>query len=134
MNKKQLVNEIIDLCDENETLKRKIKNYEEERPELKFDKYDFLNKKAKKVLFEHYLYSWCLPSVCVKENSGEFNFLTFEQWIKTLNVKSVFNNEELFEYVNYSEIREYFKDQLKERFEEMLNDKKMELVRSKKDE
>ena len=140
MNKKQLINEIIDLCDENENLKRKIKSYEEANgmtiEEAEKETYiDKLNKKAKKLLFENYIYRWSMPSVLVKEENEEFNFLTYEQWSKALNIKSVFDrSDELLYYLSGKEIKDYFKDQLKEAYDEILNNKKMEIVRSKKDE
>lgn len=140
MNKKQLINEIIELCDENENLKRKIKSYEEVN-EMTIEKIeketyiDKLNKKAKNLLFENYIYRWSMPSVLVKEENEEFNFLTYEQWSKAINIRSVFSgNEELLYYLSGKEIKEYFKDQLKEEYDAKLNDEKMKLVRSKKDE
>ena len=140
MNKKQLINEIMDLCDENENLKRKIKSYEEANgrtiEEAEKETYiDKLNKKAKKLLFEHCTYRWSMPSVLIKEESNEFNFLTYEQWSKTLNIKSVFSgSDELLYNLSGKEIKEYFKDQLKEEYDEKLNDEKMKIVRSKKDD
>ena len=98
MNKKQLINEIMDLCDENENLKNKLKSYEainepvktsiieKTEKEIEIEK---LNKKAKKLLFKECVYDWHFPSVAVKEDSGEFNFLSLEQWLKAINLSDI---------------------------------------------
>ena len=145
MNKKQLINEIIDLCDENENLKNKLKSYEainepvktsiieKTEKEIEIEK---LNKEAKKLLFKECVYDWHFPSVAVKEDSGEFNFLTYEQWVKALDLNDTINSsyKYLFEIFTYTEIKEFFKEQLTELYKEKVNNKKMEIVRSKKDE
>ena len=95
-----------------------------------------LENKAKKLLFKDVIYEWHLPSVAVKENSGEFNFLTYEQWIKAINLSDTINSSYryLFEFLTHTEIKEFFKQQLTEEYNERVNNKKMEIVRSKKDE
>lgn len=145
MNKKQLINEIMDLCDENETLKNKLKRYEENNnkqvlvmvAETEKEKaIKELDKKAKDKLFYSMIYDWYMPKVEVKEDSGEFNFLTYEQWFKTLKIEKVINSDynDLFNYLTYSDIKDYFNEQFKDYFNKLVNDKKMEIVRSKKDE
>ena len=145
MNKKQLINEIIDLFDENEALKNKLKKYEEnnknqelvmvaETEKEKAIKEE--DKKAKDKLFYSMIYDWYMPKVEVKEDSGEFNFLTYEQWFKTLKIEKVINSDynDLFNYLTYSDIKDYFNEQFKDYFNKLVNDKKMEIVRSKKNE
>ena len=145
MNKKQLINEIIDLFDENEALKNKLKKYEEnnKNQELvmvaeteKEKAIKELDKKAKDKLFYSMIYDWYMPKVEVKEDSGEFNFLTYEQWFKTLKIEKVINSDynDLFNYLTYSDIKDYFNEQFKDYFNKLVNDKKMEIVRSKKNE
>lgn len=145
MNKKQLINEIMDLCDENETLKNKLKRYEENNKsqvlvmvaETEKEKaIKELDKKAKDKLFYSMIYDWYMPKVEVKEDSGEFNFLTYEQWFKTIKIEKVINSDynNLFNYLTYSDIKDYFNEQFKDYFNKLVNDKKMEIVRSKKDE
>lgn len=145
MNKKQLINEIMDLCDENEALKNKLKKYEEnnKNQELvmvaeteKEKAIKELDKKAKDKLFYSMIYDWYMPKVEVKEDSGEFNFLTYEQWFKTIKIEKVINSDYygLFNSLTYSDIKDYFNEQFKDYFNKLVNDKKMEIVRSKKDE
>lgn len=145
MNKKQLINEIIDLCDENENLKNKLNSYEvkidpvktsiteKTEKEIEIEK---LNNKAKKLLFNDCMNSWYFPNVEVKEDSGEFNFLFFEQWLKAIDLSNLLTSsyKYLFDFFTNTEIKEYFKDELKDKYEKMLNAKKMEIVRSKKDD
>lgn len=145
MNKKQLINEIMDLCDENEALKNKLKKYEENNKsqvlvmvaETEKEKaIKELDKKAKDKLFYSMIYDWYMPKVEVKEDSGEFNFLTYEQWFKTIKIEKVINSDYygLFNSLTYSDIKDYFNEQFKDYFNKLVNDKKMEIVRSKKDE
>lgn len=145
MNKKQLINEIMDLCDENEALKNRIKRYEEnnKKQELvinteteKEKTIKELDKKAKGKLFDSMIYDWYMPRVEVKEDSGEFNFLTFEQWFKALKVEKVINSDYnyLFNCLTYSDLKDYFYEQFKDYFNKAVNDKRIEIVRSKKDE
>ena len=150
MNKKQLINEIMDLCDENEALKNKLKKYEtpvmnsEKKEEVKSetDKEKIIKElelKAKDLLFDDVFYEWNLKyiNIEVKEDSGEINFLTFDQWFKSLNVKSNIINskcEYLLENLTFNEFKNYFRPQLEKYFTKRVNDKKMEIVRSKKDE
>ena len=150
MNKKQLINEIMDLCDENEALKNKLKKYEtpvmnsEKKEEVKSetDKEKIIKElelKAKDLLFDDVFYEWNLKyiNIEVKEDSGEINFLTFDQWFKSLNVKSNIINSKskyLLENLTFNEFKNYFRPQLEKYFTKRVNDKKMEIVRSKKDE
>lgn len=147
MNKKQMINEIMDLYDENEMLKSKLKRFEmikEEASEFvqeleKTEKekiIEELNNKAKKILFEKSFYDWHLPSVKVKDESNEFNFLTFEQWFKAINIYNCLCSEfsYILEDLTQNEVKEYFKPQLENWFNNKVNKEKMELVRAKKNE
>lgn len=146
MNKKQLINEIMDLCDENERLKNKLNSYEKQNECVMVDTEAVetekektikeLEKQAKKLLLNNIIYDWHLPRVAVKEDSGEFNFLTYEQWVKALDLNNTINSsyKYLFEIFTYTEIKEFFKEQLTELYKEKVNNKKIEIVRSKKDE
>lgn len=145
MNKKQLINEIMDLCDENENLKNKLNSYEAKNEPVKTSitektekeiEIEKLNKKAKNLLFNECIYDWHFPSVAVKEDSGEFNFLSLEQWVKAIDLSDILtsNYKYLFDFFTHTEIKEFFKDELKDKYEKMVNKKKMEIVRSKKDE
>lgn len=141
MNKKQMLNEIIDLYDENERLKDKLNNLFDKSNLNENDsttEIDNLNKKAKELLFKEIFSSWRLDSnkVEVEEDSGEFNFLTFDQWYKKINTYDTLttNYEYLCNELTGNQIKDYFYTQLREYFEKKVNDKKMEIVRSKKDE
>ena len=144
MNKKQMINEIMDLYDENETLKAKLKKFEVvEKDTVEFVQktekekiIEALNGKAKELLFEKCFYDWHFPSVKVKEESDEFNFLTFEQWVKAIKISNCLNSD--YKYIlddlTQNELKEYFKPQLENWFNDRVNKEKMELVRAKKDE
>ena len=150
MNKKQLINEIMDLYDENEALKNKLKKYEtpvmnseiKEEVKSETDKEKIIKEldfKAKDLLFDDVFYDWHLKyiNIEVKEDSGEINFLTFDQWFKSLNSKSDIINsryEYLLDNLTFNELKNYFRPQLENYFTKRVNDKKMEIVRSKKDE
>lgn len=147
MNKKQIINEIIDLYDENEMLKGKLTNLlgikavgivqEQELEKTKKEKtFEQLNDCAKKLLFDRYFYEWHLPSVKVKKESDEFNFLTFEQWFKAINISNclISDYRYLLNDLTQNELKEYFKPQLENWFNDRVNKEKMELVRAKKDE
>ena len=141
-----MINEIMDLYDENEILKAKLKKFEvvdkeavEYSQDLKTEKekiIEKLNERAKKLLFEKSFYDWHLPSVKVKDESNEFNFLTFEQWFKAINIYNCLCSE--FSYIlddlTQNEVKEYFKPQLENWFNNKVNKEKMELVRAKKNE
>ena len=72
----------------------------------------------------------------VKEDDGEFNFLTFEQWLKALDVSKVMNSsyKYLLETLTLNDLKQYFKIGLNNYFNKKVDEKKMEIVRSKKDE
>lgn len=148
MSKKQVLNEIMDLYDENEMLKGKIKEYTKIKKsdtgesvevfeETEKDKiFNVLNDKAKMLLFEKCFYDWHLPSVKVKEDSGEFNFLTFEQWFKAINISNCLCSDYryMLDDLTQNEVKNYFRPQFEVWFNDRLNREKMELVRAKKDE
>ena len=147
MNKKALVNEILDLYDTIEGLKSKLSKYENPQQQIingveeteKSKQIKKLESKAKELLFREVFNDWNLgyyAKVEVKEDGGEFNFLTFEQWLKALNVNEVINSsyKYLLETFALNDLKQYFKVELNNYFNQRVNDKKMEIVRSKKDE
>ena len=148
MNKKQMVNEIIDLYDENEALKRKIKELTEPKMceakndcvDTKETLFDVLNKKANSLLFNDIFHigSWSRfdnETIEVTEDAGEFNFLSFEQWIKKVGIRSMLrsNYEYLLNEFSINDIKSYFIDDFRNYYQKLLNDKKMEIVRDKKE-
>ena len=147
LSKKTTINEIIDLYDENERLKQELKRYTEKHPcecnaknaeddkEKIFNQLDF---DAKRLLFKHVIYDYELrySNIEVKEDDGELNFLTFEQWLKSLRVKDLLLSDymNLLNDLTANEIKNYFRPQFEEYFKKRVNDKKMEILRSKKEE
>jgi len=148
MNKKALVNEILDLYDTIDNYKNELKKYkaptqilnivnveEQNNKENEFKKLDSM---AKKMLFDKMMNSWNLRDlkVEVEEDSGEFNFLTFEQFYKTIDMSRVINSgyNYLFENLTHNELKEYFKNEFMEYYKKQVDDKKMEIVRSAKNE
>ena len=149
MNKKALVNEILDLYDTIEGLKSKLSKYENPQQQIiisddieeteKSKTIKELENKANQLLFRDVFNDWELRycvKVEVKEDDGEFNFLTFEQWLKALNINEVINGsyKYLLETLTLNDLKQYFKVGLNDYFNQRVNDKKMEIVRSKKDE
>ena len=144
MNKKQMINEIIDLYDENEALKAKIsklsasdKKCEEVEPDIPNPFID-LEKKAKKLLFNAIFndwYSFDNETIEVTEDSGEFNFLSYEQWIKKIGIFPKLNSsyKYLLNTIPANEIKQYFDEELREYYQDKVNKKKMEIVRDKKE-
>lgn len=147
MNKKALVNEILDLYDTIDGLKSKLSKYENPQQQIINDVEETeksktikeLENKAKQLLFRDVFNDWelrCYAKVEVKEDDGEFNFLTFEQWLKALNITNVINSRYsyLLETLTINDLKQYFKVELNDYFNQKVNEKKMEIVRSKKDE
>lgn len=144
MNKKALVNEILDLYDTIEGLKNELNKYQKpiqknvvSVEEVEKEKIiEALNEKAKELLFEKCFYDWHFPSVKVKEDSGEFNFLTFEQWFKAINLSNCLCSDYryMLDDLTHNEVKNYFRPQFEVWFNDRLNREKMELVRAKKDE
>lgn len=147
MNKKAFVNEILDLYDTIEGLKNKLAKYEnptqviacgfEETKKNKTIKE--LNNKAKDLLFERVINKWQLDYYCkveVKEDDGEFNFLTFEQWFKSIKINDVINSDYyiLLDTLTFEDVRNYFIKQFENYHKQLVDKKKMEIVRAKKDE
>lgn len=147
MAKRVVINEILDLYDENERLKNELTRYKEANT-VKCEKIDSLDKKteifndlafkANKLLMEKVFYYYLLKysNIEVKEDDGEINFLTFEQWFKALNDNDLINGDYryLLEDLTLKEIKTYFKTSLEEYFNKRVNDKKMEILRAKKEE
>lgn len=148
MAKRTVINEIMDLYDENERLKYELRKYTENRPvdkgvcdATKTDKekvFDTLAFDAKKLLFQNVIYDYELrySNIEVKEDSGEINFLTFDQWLKSLKAKDLLLSKysDLLDCLTANEIKDYFRPQFEEYFNKRVNDKKMEILRSKKEE
>lgn len=147
MSKKTVINEIMDVYEENERLKtrinRLIEKYETTKPCVCREESeqqtseDMLNEIGKEMLFENTVSSWNLPSVKVKENDGQFNFLTFDQWVKAIE-RDAFkygrnDTKKIIDEVPLTKIKQYFEKQLKNYYTKEVNDKKMELVRAAKE-
>ncbi len=143
MNKKQMINEIIELYDENEALKSKVSELSAPKEFKKVEAVISnpiieLDKKAKKLLFNEIFYSWYSfdnETIEVTEDGGEFNFLSYEQWIKKIGIISKLNSSYryLLDTISVNEIKQYFDEEFKEYYQKKVNDKKMEIVRSKKE-
>ena len=143
MNKKQMINEIIELYDENEALKAKVSELSAPKEYKKVEAVIpnpiiELDKKAKKLLFNEIFYSWYSfdnETIEVTEDGGEFNFLSYEQWIKKIGIISKLNSSYryLLDTISVNEIKQYFDEEFKEYYQKKVNDKKMEIVRSKKE-
>lgn len=137
MNKKQMINEIIELYDENEALKAKVSECKKVEAVIP-NPFIELDKKAKELLFNEVFYSWGSfdnETIEVTEDSGEFNFLSYEQWIKKIGIISKLNSSYryLLDTISVNEIKQYFDEEFKEYYQNKVNDKKMEIVRSKKE-
>lgn len=143
MNKKQMINEIIELYDENEALKAKVSELSAPKEYKKVEAVIpnpiiELEKKAKKLLFNEIFYTWHSfdnETIEVTEDGGEFNFLSYEQWIKKIGIISKLNSSYryLLDTISVNEIKQYFDEEFKEYYQKKVNDKKMEIVRSKKE-
>ena len=143
MNKKQMINEIIELYDENEALKAKVSELSAPKEYKKVEAVIpnpiiELDKKAKKLLFNEIFYSWYSfdnETIEVTEDGGEFNFLSYEQWIKKIGIISKLNSSYryLLDTISVNEIKQYFDEEFKEYYQKKVNDKKMEIVKSKKE-
>ena len=149
MNKKTFINEILEIFDENEALKRKLKEYEkpkntentmdviEETPKDKV--FNDLDNKAKELLFDNVIRDWTLNSynpVEVKEDGGSINFLTFPQWFKRLNIYDVIDSgyKNILNILSGDDLKKYFEKQFENWFNRKVNDKRMEIMRAKKDQ
>jgi hypothetical protein len=148
MAKRVVINEILDLYDENERLRNELVRYKEnhiiacakiDEDNEKAKIFKDLEAKAKGCLLEKVFYYYPLDysNIEVKEDDGEINFLTFEQWIKSLKNESKILNSNyryLLDSLTLKEIFEYFKPALEDYFNKRVNDKKMEILRAKKEE
>ena len=147
MQKKQVLNEIMDVYDENERLKNELKRFTEINPKkcegiaeenIKAKLFKDLESKAKCLLLEKvfYYYNLKYSNIEVREDGGEINFLTFEQWFKDRNESDLISSDYryLLDELTIKEIKNYFKDALEIYFNKRVNDKKMEILRAKKEE
>lgn len=138
-----MINEIIELYDENEALKAKVSELSAPNKCKKAEvvipnPFLELEKKAKKLLFNEIFNSWYSfdnEKIEVTEDAGEFNFLSYEQWIKKIGILSKLNSSYryLLDTISVNEIKQYFDEEFKEYYQNKVNDKKMEIVRSKKE-
>lgn len=147
MSKKTVINEIMDVYEENERLKNNIDKliakYEGEtnkveiKVEINETNEDKLDKIAKAKLFESVFNHYYTGSIEVRENDGEFNFLTYEQWEKTLKRNAFQSYDEdkniILEDMPLQQIKNYFRENLVNYYTKTVNDKKMELVRAAKE-
>lgn len=146
MAKRVVINEILDLYDENERLRNELARYKEIHPvecaridsdDTKAKLFKDLENQAKRLLLEKvfYYYNLKYSSIEVSENSGEINFLTFEQWFKDRNESDLLTSDYryLLEELTIKEIKNYFKDALEEYFNKRVNNRKMEILREKKE-
>lgn len=144
MAKRVVINEILDLYDENERLKNELSRYKEiecakiDSDGTKAKIFNDLEALAKSCLLNKVFYYYPLEysKIEVKEDDGELNFLTFEQWIKSLKNESHILNSSyqyLLDNLTLKEIFEYFKPALEDYFNKRVNDKKMEILRAKKE-
>lgn len=147
MAKRVVINEILDLYDENERLKNELSRYKEIHPvecagidsdDTKAKIFKDLEATAKSCLLDKVFYYYPLKysKIEVKEDDEEINFLTFEQWIKSLkNEDRILNSsyQYLLDNLTLKEIFEYFKPALEDYFNKRVNDKKMEILRAKKE-
>lgn len=146
MAKRVVINEILDLYDENERLKNELARYTENHPvecskidseDTKAKLFKDLENRAKSLLLKKvfYYYNLDYSNIEVREDSGEINFLTFEQWFKDRNESDLLTSEYryLLEELTIKEIKNYFKDALEEYFNKRVNNRKMEILREKKE-
>lgn len=146
MAKRVVINEILDLYDENERLKNELNKYKENHPaecaridseDTKAKLFNDLERQAKSLLLEKvfYYYNLKYSNIEVREDSGEINFLTFEQWFKDRNESDLLTSDYryLLEDLTIKEIKNYFKDTLEEYFNKRVNNRKMEILREKKE-
>lgn len=146
MSKKTVINEIMDVYDENERLKTKIdkliEEYETTKPRIvekseQQAQFEILNELGKERLFCNIATEWEFPNVEVKEDDGQFNFLTFDQWVKVVN-RDAFRHgsddtKKIINEIPLAKIKQYFEKQLKNYYTKKVNNKKMELARAAKE-
>ena len=153
MKNKDLLNGLIDLIEENNNLKSLIR--ELKAPAAKIsdnssvdepNEFSDIIKTIKDVKNElevemQYYYidnnvlnSWYVPKVEVKEDSGKMNFLTYEQWVKSLDYDCL--NSKANCYVNkigFKEFVKIFDAGLRKYYENLLNDAKGKVLRDAKE-
>lgn len=121
MEKKiELINEIIRVYDENETLKRELEKTGSKELILKEEnnQYDILNSEGRKKLFNEVFYSWSFPTVLVDEESKDLVFLNFEQWIGVINI-NVINRKEYLSHYSLEQLKDYFRKELEELYNKL---------------
>lgn len=135
MNKNQLINEIINLCDENEKLKIELKTKNNSKGSLaknvteteKEKTISNLNNIAKQLLFKEVIYDWCLKDIKVLDK--EHNFLTFEQWLKSIILSDVLARDYYYilDSISGQDFKEYFINEFETYYNKLVDKKIMEI-------
>lgn len=140
MNKTQVVAEIIRVYDENEQLKRDVEEAERIQGSAKVDKFDIIDKLCKnagflKCFYSTDYYAERFPKVCVKDDSNQMNFITFDQWFTAIGKDTLQygRDESLLNVMSFNEIKDYFRDQLKATYDELVNKKRGEILTAAKE-
>ncbi len=130
MNKTQMMNEIMRVYDENEDLKRQLQQAKEgkvplenaENRNAQMD--DNIISIGRKMAYASIFYKgWNLPSVKVRDDQNKMNFITFDQWEKSIDT-SVINSsyQYLLNTMTLNSIKDYFKAELKESYDKLVAD------------
>ena len=127
-----MMNEIMRVYDENDKLKRQLQQAKEEKVPLA----DSENRNArmddeiisigrKKAYGDIFYKGWNFPSVNVKDDQNKMNFITFDQWEKSIDT-SVINSsyQYLLNTMTLNAIKDYFKAELKESYDKLVADAK----------
>lgn len=132
MNKTQMMNEIMRVYDENDELKRQLQQAKEgkvplanpENRNVQMD--DKIISIGRKMAYGDIFYKgWNLPSVEVRDDQNKMNFITFDQWEKSIDT-SVINSsyQYLLNTMTLNSIKDYFKAELKESYDKLVADAK----------
>lgn len=130
MNKKQMMNEVMRVYDENDKLKRQLQQAKEgkvplgnsENRNAQMD--DKIISIGRKMAYGDIFYKgWNLSSVEVRDDQNKMNFITFDQWEKSIDT-SVINSsyQYLLNTMTLNSIKDYFKAELKESYDKLVAD------------
>lgn len=170
MDKRTMINELIRLYDENAELKNKLKGYEVARAVQRgvgdlgaadglapitvmcidagrkalwnkvIDKYNLGRNYNDEYVYDRGNFPVYVRGAADENGKQSYVFLTYEQWIKTLNFK-IFEDSTDKETMFYldcikqysmNELIEFFSQELHEVYDSLVNSKKMALVREAK--